>query len=106
MSIKLKIKKGDTVAIRTGKDAGKTGKVLAVFPEQERVMVEGLNIVHKHTRAARRGQQGQRVSMSAPLPVGRVMLVCPSCKKNTRVQIDNSGATRVRVCKKCETVIK
>lgn len=99
---KLKIRKGDSVLVMTGKDRGKTGKVLAAFPREGRLLVEGRNMVKKHLRPRRRGEKGQRVEVPAPVPVSRVMLVCPSCGKATRVGIVRApGAARQRQCKKC-----
>ncbi len=101
--IKLKIKKGDTVLVQVGKDRGKTGKVLAVFPREGRLIVEGRNIVKKHVRPRRAGEKGQRILVPAPMPVARVMLLCPSCGKATRVGIQRpADGTRQRQCKKCQ----
>lgn len=103
--VKMKIKTGDTVLVRIGKDRGKTGKVLAVFPAARRVVVEGRNIVKRHVRPRRGGEKGQRVEAPAPMPVHRVMLVCPSCQKATRIGIRRTSDRRERVCKKCGNVI-
>ena len=103
---KLKIKSGDTVLIQVGKDRGKTGKVLRVFPRVERLIVEGRNIVKKHVRPRRAGEKGQRVEVPAAMPVARVMLVCPSCQKATRVGLQRTPeGRRERRCKKCRVVI-
>lgn len=101
----MKIRRGDTVRVLRGKDKGKTGKVLSVIPKEERMIVEGLNIVKKHVRARRAGEKGQRVEVSAPLKVANVQLICPACKKSTRVKIVRTGDKRERVCKQCEAVI-
>ncbi len=106
-----KVKRGDTVLIQVGKDRGKTGKILAVFPREGRIVVEGMNIVKKHIRPRRGGEKGQRVEVPAPLPIPRVLLVCPSCGKATRVGIRRQApepgqkARRERICKKCSAVI-
>ncbi|MDP3685747.1 MAG: 50S ribosomal protein L24 [bacterium] len=103
---KLKVKSGDTVLIQVGKDRGKTGKVLRVFPKVGRLIVEGRNIVKKHVRPRRAGEKGQRIEVPAPMPVARVMLVCPSCQKATRVAVGRTPeGRRERRCKKCRTVI-
>lgn len=107
---KLKIKKGDTVKMLAGKDRNKTGKVLVVFPKEGRLMVEGANIVKKHIRPRRAGEKGQIVELPSKVPVSRVILVCPSCGKGTRVGLKRiEGAdgktSRERVCKKCSAVI-
>lgn len=98
---KLRIRKGDTVMVITGKDRGKTGAVLAALPRSGRVLVEGVQMVKKHVRARRAGEKGQRVSVAAPVPVSNVQVVCPACKKRTRVGIVREGDERRRVCKKC-----
>jgi len=105
-AVPVRIRRGDTVRVLLGKDRGKKAEVLAVFPRQGRVMVEGVNMVQKHVRARRAGEKGQRVSVSAPLPISNVQLVCPSCKKGTRVGIKREGDGRERFCKKCESVIE
>lgn len=104
--VKLKIKKGDTVLVQVGKDRGRTGKVLTVIPRAGRLVVEGANIVKKHVRPRRAGEKGQRVEVPASMPVARVLLVCPSCGKATRVGIhrDAEGG-RERRCKKCQAPI-
>jgi large subunit ribosomal protein L24 len=104
-SQKLRIRKGDTVAVITGKDRGKTGAVLAALPGTHRVLVEGVNLVKKHIRARRAGEKGQRVSVAAPVSVSNVQLVCPACKKRTRVGIIREAGERRRVCKQCEATL-
>ena len=102
---KMRIQRGDTVRVLLGKDRGKQGQVLVVIPRQQRLIVEGINQVKKHVRARRAGEKGQRVTIAAPLPVSNVQLVCPSCKKGTRIGIKREASERSRVCKKCEAVI-
>lgn len=101
-----KIKRNDTVRVLRGKDAGKRGKVLAVLPQEERVVVEGLNMVKKHVKARRGGQKGQRVSIAAPLRIANVQLICTQCKKGTRVGITRENGVRQRVCKHCKATIE
>lgn len=109
--IHWKVKKGDTVLVQVGKDRGRTGKVLAMLPREGRVLVEGLNLVKKHIRPRKTGEKGQRVEVPSPMPVSRVMLLCPSCGKATRVGIhrmpspDGVKTKRERICKKCSAVI-
>jgi large subunit ribosomal protein L24 len=98
---KLRVKKGDTVMIITGKDNSKTGKILRVFAKKERVVVEGLNIIKKHTRA-RGNQPGGIEEKEAPLHVSNVMLYCPKCVKPVRIKrkaLENGD--KVRICCKC-----
>jgi len=108
----MKIKKNDKVQIIAGKDNGKIGKVLQVFPEVSRISVEGLNLLIKHLRPRKEGEKGQRIEFPAPLNASNLMLVCPKCDKPTRVGYmisetsgENSKKSKVRVCKKCKQVI-
>lgn len=102
----MRIKTGDKVQIIAGKDKGKRGKVLQVFPERELVSVEGLNILIKHMRPRRDGEKGQRVEFPAPLQASNVALVCPKCDKPARVgyQVLDTNK-KVRVCKQCAEAI-
>jgi len=102
MSNKMKIKTGDTVLIILGRDRGKTGKVLEIFPKSGRIMVEGINIVKKHVKSKRSGEKGQRVEVPRPLNVSNVKLICPSCKRAVRVGYKTlENKKRIRICKKC-----
>lgn len=100
-----KIKKGDTVAILRGKDKGKQGSVQRVLPTAGKVVVDGLNVVQKHVKARRPGEKSQRIEVSMPVWVANVQLVCPQCKKRSRVGITREGGERTRVCKKCNAII-
>lgn len=98
----MKIKKGDTVKIIFGNDKGKQGKVLAVFPEEGKIVVEGVNIKKKHVRPKQQGKKGELVRIPAPFQVSRVMIVCSQCGKPTRVGYKiNDPSQKARVCKKC-----
>jgi len=99
----MRIKKDDKVKIIAGKDTGKSGKVLNIFAAKGKILVEGVNIIKKHLRARKDGEKGQRVETAAPIDVSNAMLICPSCKKETRVgyQISEDGK-KVRICKKCK----
>lgn len=104
----LKIKKNDTVKILTGKDRGKTGKVLAVYQGrgEKRVLVQGLNFVKKHTRRTREDQQGGVVQKESPVSISNLMIVCQKCGKATRIGFSNlSDGTKVRICRKCKELI-
>lgn len=100
-----KIKKGDTVKITTGKDKGQTGKVLKVLFDGKKVIVENLNLYTRHLKASG-NQPGQKTQLPRPLPTSNVALICPACKKATRVGFDATQKPKVRVCKKCGQVIK
>ncbi len=107
---KFKIKKDDNVQVIAGKDAGKTGKVLRVLPEENRVLVEKLNMIKRHTkpRPAPRasGQQvipGGVIEREAPLHISNVQLICPACGKPSRVGFRiNADGNKVRVCRACD----
>lgn len=101
----MKIKKGDNVKVLTGKDRGKTGKVITVDPGNERVTVEGLNLYKKHVRPRRQGEKGQLISVPRPLHVSNVLPVCASCGKAARVGHRMEGDTKVRYCKSCNATI-
>jgi len=100
-----KIKKGDTVLIIRGKDRGKTGKVMKVIPKEQRIIVEGLNLVKKHLKPRTAGEKGRIVEIPAPLHWSKVKLICPKCKKATKVGFKFQEEKKVRYCKKCKQTI-
>jgi len=106
----MNIKKGDKVIILAGKDKGKTGKVLQIFPARERVSVEGLNLLIKHMRPRKQGEKGQRIEFPAPLNISNLKLVCPKCGKSTRIGsrviVVENKKKKMRVCKKCQQTIE
>ena len=99
---KMSIKKDDTVVVLSGKDKGKKGKVIAVLPKEGKVVVEKINMISRHTKPRRQGDQGGIIQREAPLYACKVQRVCPKCDQATRpahkVLADGS---KVRVCKKC-----
>lgn len=99
----MKIKKGDNVIMLSGKDRSKTGKILRVGLENNKVIVEGLNTVKKHMRARQKGQKGQIISKERFVSVSSVALICKSCGKPTRIgyKISEDGKQKSRICKKC-----
>ncbi len=97
----MKIKKGDTVLIISGKDKGKKGKVLEVFPRQGKLTVEGANLVKKHRRPKNEKEKGQMIEISKPFNLSNVKLVCSKCGKATRVGYKIANKKKYRVCKKC-----
>ncbi|MDN5346959.1 MAG: large subunit ribosomal protein [Clostridia bacterium] len=102
---KVHVKKGDTVVVISGKDAGKRGKVLQVIPDKQRVVVEGVNIVKRHMRPTPK-IKGGIIEKEAPLASSKVMLYCEKCDRPVRVgrRILADG-TKMRVCKKCGEAI-
>lgn len=107
----MNIKKNDKVKILSGKDRGKTGKVLQVLPSEGKVSIEGLNLLIKHLRPRRQGEKGQRIEFPAFIQVSNVALICPKCGKTTRVahkflaQAEGRKDKKYRACKKCQEVI-
>ena len=101
----MEIRKGDTVQVITGKDRGKTGKVIRVDRKSGRLAVEGLNVFKKHTRPRKQGEKGEIVSVTRPVRDSVVALVCPSCHKATRIGMRIEGEKKTRVCKKCGATI-
>ena len=95
----MTVKKGDNVVVITGKDKGKTGKVLEVFPENNRVLVDGINIVSKHKKARNQQEKSGIVKKPAAIDASNVMVVCPECGKTTRVYHKVVDGKKVRVCK-------
>lgn len=102
---KLSIKKGDSVTVLSGKEKGKSGKVLEVFPKAGRLSVEGLNIHVRFSRPKRQGEKGQRMELPAPMDISNVMLLCPHCGKATRVGHEITENGILRKCRKCGRVI-
>ena len=105
---KMKIKTGDTVMILTGDkktDRGQTGKVLQVSPEENKVIVEGRNIVSKHVKPRKAGDPSGIVKAESAIYACKVALVCPKCGKQTRVGYTVEDGKKVRIYKKCKKVI-
>ncbi len=101
----MKIRKGDKVKIISGKDRNKTGRVLKVFPNSKKVMVEGLNLVKKHQRPRREGEKGQIVEVARPIDVSKVKFICPKCGQPTRIGYRLVENNKVRICKKCQSEV-
>jgi len=99
---RLKIKTGDQVVVRAGKDKGKKGKVIAAYPSEGKVKVENINLIQKHAKPTQKVKQGGIREMEAPIYVSRVQLLCPQCNMPTRVSRDKlADGRKVRTCKKC-----
>ena len=98
----MKLKKGDNVVVLRGKDRGKRGEITRAFPEDDKVIVEGVNLARKHQRATRATMQGGIVDKFMPMPVSSVAIVCPAEGKGTRIgyRFDNNG-NKVRICRSC-----
>ena len=102
----MNIKKNDNVIMLSGKDRGKSGKVLHVYPEDNKVRVEGLNMLKKHQRPKQQGQKGQIISMERRVASSAVQVVCPQCGNPTRIGHAKQGDVKTRVCKKCKAEFK
>ena len=99
----MKVKKNDTVYVVTGKDAGKTGKVLSADPKNNKVVVEGVNVQKKHYKARRQGEVSAIKPQSGPIDASNVMVFCPKCNKGVRVHYLVEGDKKYRACAKCNT---
>ncbi len=97
----MKLKKNDNVYVTKGKNKGSSGKILAVFEDSGKVVIEGVNMRRRHIRARRSGEKGQIVSVEGRITTANVALVCSKCKKATRIGYKISEKGKVRVCKKC-----
>ena len=103
----MKVIKGDTVVVISGTsksvsgDKAATHKVLQAFPAENKVIVEGVNMVTRHTKPKKMGEAGGRIEKEAPIDASNVMIYCPSCKKGVRVGYAVVDGKKVRVCKKC-----
>jgi len=101
-----RIKKNDTVMVIAGRDKGKKGKVLTVFPSTGRALVEGVNFVKKHMRRTKEDQQGGIIQKESSINLSNLALFCKGCNRPTRVGISVlSDGTKARYCKKCKEVV-
>jgi large subunit ribosomal protein L24 len=102
----MKIRKNDTVLVIVGKDRGKKGKVRFAYPKEEKVLVEGVNFIKRHTKAVRQIRQAGIVEREAPIHVSNVMLLCSRCNHPTRVGFHFlEDGRKVRICRSCGEVI-
>ena len=97
----MNIKRDDKVIVLSGKNKGKSGKVIAADPKADKVIVEGVNVATKHQKAQKKGQDGGIIKIETPIYVSKVQLVCPKCGKGTRAGHKIADGKKVRVCKKC-----
>ena len=97
----MNIKKGDTVVVLSGKDKGKQGEVLGTVPAELKVVVKDTNMVTCHVKPRRQGEEGGIVKREAAIAACKVQVVCPKCKKGTRVAYKIENGKKVRVCKHC-----
>ena len=103
---RLAVRKNDLVEVIAGKDKGKRGKVLRVIPKTERVLVEKVNFVKRHTKPGRLSEQGGILERENPLDVSNVMLVCTKCDKPVRTGRSRlADGRKVRVCRECQEIV-
>lgn len=101
----MKVKKNDTVLVMTGKDAGKTAKVLVALPKDNKIVVDGVNVQKKHKKARNAQEVSSIVNQSGAIDASNVLVVCPVCGKATRVAYKVENDKKVRVCKKCGAIL-
>ena len=102
----MKIRKNDTVVIITGKDKGKKGKVRRVLPEKDQIMVEGVNMIKRHSRTRGAARQAGIIELEAPVHCSNVMIVCDKCGKPARIGVQFlEDGRKVRFCRSCNEVI-
>lgn len=102
----LNIKKNDNVKVLVGKDKGKIGKVLRVYPTTDRAIVQGVNFTKKHARRTKQDDKGGIIQREAPLNMSNMAVVCKGCNRPTRIGTDIlSDGSKVRYCKKCKEVL-
>ena len=103
----MQIKKNDTVLVTAGKEKGKRGRVIAVYPRENRILIEKLNMIKRHTRPNQQLRQGGIVEKESPMSAANVKLICAKCDKPTSIARKAQGdGTRVRVCKACDATLE
>lgn len=104
---KIKIKKNDAIVVISGKDRGKSGKILNVYADKNRVLIEGIGLKKKNQRPRKSGQKGEVITIPSSIHISNVMLYCSTCGKGTRAGFAalQEGAKKIRICKKCKNAI-
>ena len=107
----MKVHKDDQIVVISGNDSGKRGRVLKVFPEKNRIIVEGVNFIKRHTKPSQKQTQGGIVTKEASINVSNVMVICPKCNHKTKIGIkkitdeNKNKSFRIRYCKKCDEML-
>lgn len=101
----MKVKKGDSVLIISGKDKGRVAKILRSIPKERMILVEGMNLKSKHVRPKKQGEKGQVVKVSLPVNVSNAKFLCPKCGKAARLGYKVEGGKKFRICKKCKSEV-
>ena len=100
------IKKNDTVLVVTGREKGKRGRVLSIYPSNNRILIERINMIKKHMKPSKQYTQGGIIEKESPLHISNVMLICPKCNKPTKISSTFlQDGRKVRACKKCSEVM-
>ncbi|HBY57109.1 MAG TPA: 50S ribosomal protein L24 [Candidatus Atribacteria bacterium] len=103
---KVNFKKGDNVLVISGDDKGKSGKIVSIFPEKMRVIIEGVNFLKKHNKPSQKVPQGGVIKKEGTLHISNIKLICNKCNKPTNIKRERTKeGKRVRVCKKCGEII-
>lgn len=102
----MKLKRTDKVQVLAGRDRGKSGEVTRVIPADNKVVVDGINIAKRHTKPGGKNPRGGILEITRPIDAGKVALICPACKKPTRVGYEIKGKEKMRICRKCKASIK
>ena len=103
---KVRIKKGDTVKVIKGKDSGKSGVVESVIVSNSKIIVKGINMFKKHVKPSQKYPSGGIIDLNKAISISNVLLVCPNCGKNTRIEHSLEKDTKVRICKKCKKSVE
>ncbi len=103
--MKMEIKKGDLVLITKGKDKGKSSKVIKVLPKENRLIIDGLNLIKKIKKPKKTGEKGEIMSVPGPISRANVKIICPNCKKPTRISHLFENKKKYRQCKICKAKI-
>lgn len=101
----MKLKKGDSVLIISGKDKGRTAKILKSIPKEGEILVEGMNLKSKHIKPKKQGEQGQVVKIPLPIDISNAKFLCPKCGKASRLGYKIEGDKKFRICKKCKSEV-
>lgn len=101
----MKLRKGDTVVVMIGRDAAKQGKIDRVYAKQGTVMVDGVNMYKRHVKKNEQLPEGGILDLPRPIDVSKVQLLCPKCKKPTRIGFKIEKGKKVRICRKCEATL-
>jgi large subunit ribosomal protein L24 len=103
---KMHVKKNDTVFVISGKDKGKKGKVIGSFPTEGRVLVEGVNMITRHVKPRKSGQQGGLIKQEGAIASSKVMLWCPKCERPVRIRHMMTDESKVRICVRCSETLE